>query len=399
MNDTTFPVSKKKVISFEVFTTGFALFSMFFGAGNLVFPLLIGKTAGLSWPYAILGLTLTAVIVPFLGLAAMLFFGANCQKFLGRIGKLPGVLLFFLLQMILGPFGVIPRLFTLMHAIMKPYLFNISIGTFSLAVSFLVFIFAFKQKNIIKLLGVVLTPILIGCLLLLFLSGVWHPSVESITEGGAWLSFKDGLFGGYNTMDLIAAFLFATVVLPHFKNEMSSETSAEQKKNLFEKVFYSSLIAASLLFLTYVGICFISARHSAALDPFLAPEEVLNAIAHKLLGNIGGAIAATTIVIACLTTAISLASIFANYLKKEISKNTLSFPFSLILTLVITVCLANLGFTGITKFLGPILEICYPGLIVITILNIFHYFTGFKAIKLPAFLTFALSTFIYLMKS
>lgn len=397
MNQTIL-VTKQRTLSSDVFTTGLALFSMFFGAGNLVFPLLIGKAAGLSWPYAILGLTLTAVIVPFLGLAGMLFFGAECQKFLGRIGKLPGVLLFFLLQIILGPFGVIPRLFTLMHAIIKPYLFDLSIGSFSLGISLLIFIFALKPQNMIRLLGAILTPILIGCLFLLFFSGVWNLPIETVTEGGHWVSFKDGLLGGYNTMDLIASFLFATVILPHFKKDIRESPSPEQKRSLSKKVFYSSLIAASLLFVTYVGICFISAHHSAGLDPLLAPEEILHAIAHKLLGGMGSAFTAITIVTACLTTAISLTSIFANYLRKELFNHSLSSSFSLILTLIIATCLANLGFSGITKFLGPVLEICYPGLIVLTILNIIHYFTGFKIIKLPVFLTFVFSFFIYLQK-
>ncbi|MCF7852102.1 MAG: branched-chain amino acid transport system II carrier protein [Simkaniaceae bacterium] len=399
MTHQTQTITKKKVFSSGILTTGFALFSMFFGAGNLVFPLLIGKETGSNWPYAIFGLTLTAVIVPFLGLVGMLFFGAECQKFLGRIGKWPGILLFLLLQMILGPFGVIPRLFTLMHAILRPYLFDIPIGIFSLVVSLTIFITAIKPRNIIKLLGLFLTPILLICLLSLFFSGLWNSPETSIHGGSAWISFKKGLLGGYNTMDLIAAFLFATVVLPHFKNEMEIGSAVDQRKSLFEKVFFSSLIAAILLFITYVGICFISARFATSLEPSLPTEEILGVIANKLLGGIGGTIASITIVTACLTTAISLTSIFADYLRKDLSKNRISPSLSLIITLLIAICFANLGFTGIAKFLGPILEICYPGLIVLTILNIFHYFTGFKAIKLPVFLTFVLSASFYIMQN
>src|SRR5579859_7269674 len=97
----------------SLLTTGLALFSMFFGAGNLIFPLLIGNFAGSNVWFAIAGLGVTAVVVPFLGLAAMVFFQGDLHRFFGRVGKVPGMLLLFLLQLILGPFGVIPRLVTL----------------------------------------------------------------------------------------------------------------------------------------------------------------------------------------------------------------------------------------------------------------------------------------------
>ncbi len=395
MNYKSQTITKTASSSSGILTTAFALFSMFFGAGNLVFPLLIGKEAGLSWPYAILGLTLTAVIVPFLGLGGMLFFEAKCYQFLGRIGKWPGALLFLLLQMILGPFGVIPRLFTLMHAILKPYLFGMSIGVFSLIASAIILIATIRPRSIIKLLGLFLTPILIGCLVSLVISGVWHSPQSFTLQGDAWLNFKSGFLGGYNTMDLIAAFLFATVIYPHFKNDAAVQSDLNPKKALFKKLLFSSSIAAALLFLTYVGICFISSHYAPNLDPNLKPEEILGAISNQLLGPIGGAIAAITIVTACLTTAISLTSIFADYIRKDLSKDRLSLSASLMITLLITISFANLGFTGIAKFLGPILEICYPGLIVLTLLNIAHYFTGFKVVKTPVFLTFILSAIFY----
>jgi LIVCS family branched-chain amino acid:cation transporter len=382
-----------------LFTSGFALFSMFFGAGNLIFPILIGRLAGADWVFAILGLSLTAVLVPFLGLATMIFFDADCNRFLARIGKTPGFLLFLLLQMILGPFGVIPRLFTLMHAILKPYIGQISSFHFSVLAALVVFVFTVRKQNIIKILGMVLTPILIGCLCCLFASGFMSVPNQTISGMGPLKSFKTGLLGGYNTMDLIAAFLFATVVLPHFKNESLDTNLVTYKKNLYKKIFFSSLIAATLLLFTYIGISYISAYHSHTVAANLPPEEVLGAIAEKLLGPFGGAIAASTIVTACLTTAITLASIFADYLKKDLLKDRVDSKQSLLITLLITIFFANLGFTGIARFLGPILEICYPGLIVLTLFNLANYFKGIKTIKLPVFVTFLFSSILYIAKN
>jgi LIVCS family branched-chain amino acid:cation transporter len=387
------PATKTRQSS--LFTTGLALFSMFFGAGNLIFPLLIGKSVGGNVWFAIAGLGLTAVIVPFLGLAAMVLFQADYRSFFGRIGKVPGGLLFLLLQLILGPFGVIPRLITLMHAIMGGYLANMALILFSVFTVVLIFCCSFKRQQLIGFLGAILTPILLLSLAALVFFGLAKEASLPLVPSPAGESFFQGLLGGYNTMDLIAAFLFATVVLPHFQKETDLERPMQRQRSLLRKIFFSSLIAAALLFLTYVGLCLISARHGSALDPAHLPEQMLNAIAVKLLGPAGGCIAAVAVFTACLTTAITLSSIFADYLRKDLCKGKISPTFALILTLAITTLFANLGFGGIAVFLGPILQIVYPGLILLTILNLFHSLYGYRMIKLPVFLTFVGSTIFY----
>jgi LIVCS family branched-chain amino acid:cation transporter len=362
---------------------------MFFGAGNLIFPLLIGQSVGDNWVYATIGLGLTAVLVPFLGLAGMVFFDADYYKFFGRLGRVPGYLLLLLLQLILGPFGVIPRLFTLMHAITKPYFFDISLFYFSLISGLLVFLCTVKKQNIIALLGIVLTPVLLLSLLGLFFSGMITPSTHFNTEVAPWSSFLEGLLGGYHTMDLIAAFLFATVILPYFKKDENTSNASVPSQLLS-----SSLIAAALLLFTYVGLSYISAYHGLSHDSHVS-EELLGTIAFKLLGPVGSFTAAMAVVTACLTTAISLSSIFADYLQKDLLHGKIGTTTSLVITLSIAVAFANLGFTGINAFLSPILQICYPGLIVLTVLNILHYLYGVTIVKTPVFLTFLISAFVY----
>lgn len=286
-------------------TTGFALFSMFFGAGNLIFPLLIGKSVGGNVWYAIAGLGLTAVIVPFLGLAAMLLFRGDYTWFFGRAGKIPGLMVLLLLQLILGPLGVIPRLVTLMHATTSPYLMGTSLPLFSLLAAALIFACSFKRHKLVSVLGIYLTPLLLICLGALMILGLTGGSSYAAGAIPAKESFLQGLLGGYNTMDLIAAFMFATVVLPHF------EKKEENGQSPLKKMTISSLIAASLLFFTYVGLCLISARHAGALDSACPPEQMLSAMAIKILGPAGGFIAAMAILTACLTTAMTLAAIFA----------------------------------------------------------------------------------------
>lgn len=381
----------------SLFTTGLALFSMFFGAGNLIFPLLIGKSVGGNVWFAISGLGLTAVVVPFLGLAAMVLFQADYHRFFGRIGKVPGMLLLLLLQLILGPFGVIPRLITLMHAMAGHYLLDMPLIPFSILAALTIFGCNFKQQRLIGFLGAILTPVLLLSLAALVFLGLTDGSSLNPVSLPAGDSFLQGLFGGYNTMDLIAAFLFATVVLPHFQKEKDLEHPTQRQQSLLKKMVFSSLIAAALLFLAYTGLCLLSAHHGWALDAACPPEQMLSAIAIKLLGPAGGCIAAVAVITACLTTAMTLASIFADYLRKDLCKEKISPALALILTLVAATLFANLGFGGIATFLGPILQVVYPGLILLTILNLFHSLYGYRMVKLPVFLVFTGSAIIYLI--
>jgi branched-chain amino acid:cation transporter, LIVCS family len=376
-----------------LFTTGLALFSMFFGAGNLIFPLLIGKSVGSNIWFAITGLGLTAVIMPFLGLIAMVLFQADTRHFFGRIGKVPGLLLFLLLQLLLGPFGVIPRLVTLMHAMAKPYLFDIPLVLFSFLAALLIFGCSVREHQLIKFLGIILTPILLLSLAVLVFFGFSENASLNPATPSALDSFLQGLIGGYNTMDLIAAFLFATVVLPHFQRETEWESPIQGRKSILKKMIFSSMIAAALLFLTYTGLSLISAHHGWMLDS--APEQTLSAIAHKLLGPAGGMIAAVAVITACLTTAMTLTSIFAETLRRDLCKEKIGRTWAIILTLIVTTLFANLGFGRLAAFLSPILQIVYPGLILLTLLNLLHSLYGFRGVKWPVFLAFSGSAIIY----
>jgi len=304
------------------------------------------------------------------------------------------MLLLLLLQLILGPFGVIPRLVTLMHAMVGHYLFGMPLIPFSLLAAIIIFGCSFKRQRLIGFLGAILTPILLLSLAALVFLGLTGDSSLSTASSPAADSFLQGLLGGYNTMDLIAAFLFATVVLPHFQKEADLEHPVQRQRSLLKKMVFSSLIAAALLFLTYIGLCLISAHHGSTLDPAYPPEQMLSAIAIKLLGPAGGCIAAVAVVTACLTTAMTLASIFADYLRKDLCKEKISPTLALVVTLVVTTLFANLGFGGIAAFLGPILEVVYPGLILLTVLNLCHSLYGYRMVKLPVFLTFIGSAII-----
>jgi LIVCS family branched-chain amino acid:cation transporter len=379
---------KQKV---NIFLTGMALFSMFFGAGNIVFPLILGRISGNETPFTILGFVLSAVAFPFLGLIAMMLYGGDLSLFLKRLGKWPAFAFLLIFQLTQGPVGCMPRLVTLMHASIKPYFPEISLLLGSILICTIIFLLTFRPQKIVDLLGTILTPVLLGSLAILILFGMLNaPEVQTVTEGSTHY-FLSGMKGGYQTMDLIGALLFATVILPHLSQGLSSFPKEAAKKIIQRRMVKASLIAAALLMVTYIGLCSIASHHALVLHSGVAPEELFQTIAVKILGTSGGVIAAIAIFLACLTTAISLAAIFSQYLRENLCKNKISPLASLIITLLVTGMLANLGFAGIAKFVGPVLEILYPSVIILCVFNIAYSLYRVEPIQTPVFFTLGLA--------
>ena len=134
---------------------------MFFGAGNVVFPLVLGRYAGDKNLYAVTGFLITAVGVPFLGLLAMVLFNGDYKKFFTRLGKAPGMFVITLLMALIGPLGAIPRCVALSHSTIKSFLPGTSLFTFSFIACIVLYLFAMKKGRVIDILGRVLSPLLI----------------------------------------------------------------------------------------------------------------------------------------------------------------------------------------------------------------------------------------------
>jgi LIVCS family branched-chain amino acid:cation transporter len=375
----------------SMWASGLALFSMFFGAGNLVFPLLIGKHAGAESLSALSGLSVSAVLFPFLGLAAIMLYGGDLKAFLARIGKWPAAALLFILAMSQGPIGAMPRLVTLMHASIAPY-WNVPLGLFSIFICALVFFLTLKPTRMMHLLGVILTPLLLLTLGLLFGFGLFNgPAPQPVPEGAAF-HFQQGLQGGYQTLDLTAALLFGMLMIPHLSKGGLSVSEVRKK------MLGASSIAAGLLMLSYIGLCYLSASYGPSIPSHIANVDYLHALAVKILGPSGSLIATGAVFLACLTTAISLAAVFAEYLRSELFKEKVGSTWPLAITLFASALMANLGFSAIMKIWGPILGILYPSLIVLCLFNIANKLLEVKMVKTPVFAALALGSagFIFL---
>ena len=348
-----------------ILSTGLAMFSMFFGSGNLVFLVLVGKISEGHYLLAAIGFLLTGVLVPFLGVLAMFLFEGDQKSFFSRLGKSATFWFPLFALSLMGPFGVLARCITVAHGAFKMVAPNLTLWLFSVISCSVIFILTLYKNKIVSILGSFLTPVLLISLTAITyygLKGASLPTTAAIIE---WNSFKQGLLQGYQTMDLLASFFFSTFIIKHLQE---SQTGLKQSIAVFMK---SSLLGASLLSVIYVALVILGAIYAPQLAG-VPSQEMLNRIAILSLGSWAAPILSTTVILACLTTAIVLTSLFADFTRKEILKGQYGESTSLAITLIIAFFVSTLEFSGIMLVLSPILEYTYPALILLTVINIFH---------------------------
>jgi len=368
-------------------TTGLAMFSMLFGAGNVVFPLALGQYSQDQNIYAIMGMLITAVAVPFLGLLSMTLFDGNYQHFFDRIGKWPGFIVTLFLMGLIGPFGAMPRTITLSYSTVTLFFPGIPLLLFSLAACVIIFILTYKRSRILDILGYFLTPILLVSLLIIIIKGLLTSSAAEPSDLNHVSVFMHGVREGFNTMDLMGAMFFSSIVILCLKQELHPSDYQDYRK-LVVMTLKASCIGASLLGIIYVGFSFVASYNSLDLAS-VSSDLMLGYLALQVLGPYAGILACVAVALACLTTAMALAAVFAEFLHEDIFRMKVNYTVCLVLTLITTFLISTLNFTGIMAILAPILFMCYPALIVLCICNMLYKLYDFPWIKAPVAITFA----------
>lgn len=339
---------------------GMAIFAMFFGSGNLVFPILLGVEAKQQTPMAMFGLFLTAICVPFLGVLSMVLLRGNFQEYFRWLGKWPKLVMCTVIIAMIGPFGVLPRCITIAHASVINYFPKFPLIGFSALAVVGIYAAAIKKGRLLEILGKILSPLLLGILLLIIVKGffVSHSHLpSSYTTFGA---FTRGLFEGYNTMDLLATIFFTKAILHYFDDE--------PMKHRLKTTLKAGIIGMGLLALIYIAFTLLGSLYSKELQT-TPPEQLLMHIATTVLGPVGSLLASISVALACFTTALALAEVSSEFLKNELFKK-LSKKNALLIVLTISLCISTFEFSGIAKILTPVLQVFYPFLIVLTFLNI-----------------------------
>lgn len=329
---------------------GFALFSMFFGAGNLIFPGFLGNKIGDQYILGIIGFIITGVGLPLLAIIACSKGDGTFKTLSSRIGNKFSVIFTAILFITIGPMLAIPRTAaTTFELTVNPFFPKVT-PFIAMAIYFAInLFFVLRKTSIIDTLGKFLTPALIALLVILIVKGLIMP-IGTITETNAINVFSNSLLEGYQTMDAIAALLFAGVITTSLK------TKGYKDKEMPKMILKSSLVAVIGLAFVYGGLTYIGAQTTELTTGEIGKTGLLLLISRNILGSIGPALIGIAMFLACLTTSIGLLSAGSSFFEK-ISNGRLPFKINAIVISIISLLLATLGVDKIVLLSAPILNI------------------------------------------
>lgn len=334
-----------------VLACGFAVFSMFFGSGNLVCPLILGAAFPHDVGSVVTGFVITAVGLPLMGLLALVRHHGNVDRFFSPLGKILGRSIPLMLITLLGPLGVVPRNITVAHGGIHVIAPGVSLLVFSLCFCAALTVFIWHRDRVIPWIAYLMTPFKLGGLACLVVMGVLvMPPLDS--QGPLQMAHLGaGLQEGYQTMDLIASYFFSATIYMYLKQHSENQ--------LLRRAVGASLLGAGLLIFIYVGFLVLAAKGAGNLAGHPS-ERFLPILAHAVFGQWGAAFTGCVITVSCLTTATILSALFADILP---------FPqrwMQVAVTIAMNFVFSLLGFEGIRLALGAVLAWLYPFLVVFT---------------------------------
>jgi len=354
----------------HIFIVGMAIFSMFFGGGNLTYPLWIGsETASVS--LSSFGFFLSGVLLPLYGIVISIYFKGNYESYLNSCGKAFGAVLVFALLSFWIPFGSGPRCNHLAFgAFSTQFAWDIPFWVYSLIYSIVVYVLTYRENRVIEILGKVITPLLILSLAFLIYVGFAAPELNSVAtiNPSNSHSFLASFFAGYHTMDFIAAIFFSSTVISLIK---------EKQKEKFNMSLVSNacLFALVLLSLIYIGL--INLGHASAESLINVPRDrLLAVIGQQLVGAQFQFIIFVVITLSVLSTSIALSLVFSDYLRKTLFRNKLSHPICLLLSVGISFFMSIIGFENLSVIISHATNILYPVLLLVTTLAFFKSLYG-----------------------
>ena len=343
---------------------GITLFSMFFGAGNLIFPPYLGYQAGQKALPAFLGFAASAVGLPILGVIAVVRTG-GIRSLAGRVSGPFAAIYTMLIYLSIGPCLAIPRTAsTSFEMAVTPFL-PVHSGAFWVQVLYsavffgIALVLALHPTHLVNLLGKHLAPVLLALIAVLVLGGIFHGFSGSNVpvENYATVPAVQGFLDGYQTMDAIAALIFGMIFTLNIAGFGITE-----KKAVYDTALHSGGVAA-ILFATVYGALTWVGTAGAAGSKVENGAQALSYVAMRLFGWSGEIILAAIFFLACLNTCISLICCCGEYFHKLMPK--MSYPVWASLFAAISAVIANAGLNAILKFSVPVLEGLYPMAIVL----------------------------------
>ena len=348
----------------EVLILGFALFAMFFGAGNLIFPPSLGIEMGKDWLVAGIGFLLTGVGLPLLGVLAFTKVG-RLEDFSVKISSRFNTLYCTALVFVIGPLFAIPRTgSTTFEMGVLPSFPNVNPLVLSIITSIAFFgitlILVIKESKITDIIGKFLTPIILIILAAIAFLGITG-NIGTPVDKNITGVFAKGFVSGYQTMDALASVIFGVVIVKGLEGKGIVE---EKEQRYF--LSGSALIAAIGLGLIYFSLMYLGARVSG-VGSFSTTSAALY-LAEITLGSAGKIAFGICVATACLTTSVGLVAIASDWFARF---TPISYKMWSVIICVFSGVMAIGGVDFIIKLSIPVLCILYPVTIILILLNVF----------------------------
>lgn len=363
----------KKNMFKDILNTGFAMFAIFFGSGNLIFPPQVGLLSGEYVFWAIGGLALSGILFPMLAVAAVGNVGYGLQDMMQHVTSWWHYL-YMGLGLLVVIFGTIPRCGGVAYETGFEGIFG-SLPVYARILFLLIFFgvsyyFAMNKSNVIDRIGKYLTPILLITLLVIILLAIFQPmgAIGGGLQESGQEAFLSAFLTGYNTGDVGTGIICAGIFIAAFR-EKGYTGKEEYKKMMFGII----VIGFLLLFIVYGGLAYLGAQGGSDYPADVDTTYLLTDLVRRLAGSGGSIVLSLAVIFACLTTAVGMIATTGQWVE-EWTKGKIPYKWA---SLIITIAIFLVSSTGVSNVLtisGPIFTILFPMSVVMMILGLFKKF-------------------------
>ena len=351
---------------------GLMLFSFFFGAGNLIFPPVLGQQSGDNLLMATLGFCFSGVGFPLLGILAMAINRFDNPDMMAEpVSPMYGRIVTILCALTIGPLFAIPRTAAVsfdtgIMALLPASMHNVGLAIYSAIFFAITYYCAINPSQIVDRIGKVMAPMLITCLAALVGCAIFSPmgSAQAAQDAYVNIPFFKGFLEGYNTMDLLCSLLFGAATISAIEL-----TGVKDQKQLTKLCIYAGIVAAVCLAVVYGSLAYAGATSVSVTGMVASGGQLLNKITVHYFGNFGKIVLALIIFFACITTSIGLSTAIPDYFTK-LSKGKVTYQRFVAAICLFSFAVSNIGLSNIITFSIPVLCMMYPITIALVILNV-----------------------------
>ncbi len=349
-----------KIKTADSLTIGFALFAMFFGAGNLIFPPFLGWESGGSWLIGFLCFIFIDIGMSLFAMIAIAGSGEGAEGLTGKLGNKISTVVLALNCLCIGPFVAVPRTAAITYEVgVVPNLGAINSWLFTGIFFAVAFLLSAKQSKVVDLVGTFMAPVMFVALLVMIGKGIVTPLGEIGPSAQTGSVVRNGLLSGYQTMDMMAAYIFSVAILMTIRQKGYS-----QQKEHSALILRGGLIATVLLVVVYGGLAYIGATMSVSVKEQLSQAQLLILLTEQLLGKPGMLLLGVIVAFACLTTAVGLLTSIASFFAE---KTGVKYEVLVAVFTLVSWVISNFGTSTIISMAAPVLDLIYPVLIVLVV--------------------------------